>query len=143
MEASVIDTVAKFFYLSSLNEQLTFSASLRVLSDLRSQGFLEEKHRAHWVEALIKWKSKLKSMPKRSWSDSSHEEGFTMPEDFDINSWLNFSSLNDATEVEAVLLSSILGFSVKEIADGLSVTEGTVRYRLGRGLRQLGKYVES
>lgn len=142
METSVIDTVAKFFYLSSLNEQLTFSASIRVLSELRARGHLSDEHRAQWVQSLIKWKAKLKYLPKKAWTENA-EEGLTWPEDVDVNSWLNFSSFSDATEVEAVLLCKILGFSVEETAIGLGVSPGTVRYRLGRGLRQLGGYVES
>ncbi len=52
-------------------------------------------------------------------------------------------SNGEPSEVEAVLLSKILGFSDNEIAEGLGVTSGTVRYRIGRGLRHLGGYLES
>lgn len=71
------------------------------------------------------------------------EKGFVFPVGFDLSLWISFQSAGDPKEVEAVLLSKVLGFTDDEIAQGLQVTPGTVRYRVGRGLRQLGGYIES
>jgi len=41
-----------------------------------------------------------------------------------------------------VLWSQVLGFSDSDIAVGLSVTEGTIRHRLSRGMRTMGGWYD-
>ncbi|MGE3682470.1 MAG: sigma factor-like helix-turn-helix DNA-binding protein [Bdellovibrionales bacterium] len=139
---SVIDTVAKYFYFSCLDEQVSFAASLRVLSELRGKNQLEIKHRDRWVEVLAKWKQRLPSLHGRAWADKRDQRGFQIPPGFDMGAWMTFIASCEPTEVEAVLLSRLLGFNDEEIAAGLGVTVGTVRYRVGRGLRHLGGFLE-
>jgi DNA-binding NarL/FixJ family response regulator len=141
--ADVADRVVKYFYFSCLNEQLSFSASLKVLSELKSRNWLDETHRAQWILLLGKWKRKLKHLPPRVWAENMQHDGIVMPREFDIGVWASFLTTGVGSEIEAVLLSHILGFSDAEIAEGLQVTVGTVRYRVGRGLRHLGGYIES
>lgn len=139
---SCVDTVAKFFYFASFNEQLSFSASLRVLAELRAGHWLDSEHRSEWVRALVKWRKRLKGLPRKSWSEWNEGSGFIVPDHLDLQSWMNFWSSAESHEAEAVLLSKLLGFSDEEMARGLDVTPGTIRYRVGRGLRQLGGYIE-
>ncbi len=141
MEASVIDTVAKYFYFSSLDEQVSFTASLKALSELKSNGWLTE--RSRWIQTLNKWKPRLKQMRGRTRAHALPQGGFELNTNFDLTAWSNFLTTGDPSEVEAVLLSQILGFRDGEIAMGLNVTVGTVRYRVGRGLRHLGGYLDA
>ena len=143
MSPSVIETVAKYFFFTALDERLSFTASLRVLSELKAKNWINDNHRHHWIEILTKWKPRARSFAPRSWSESPIEKGFVFPPGFDLSLWISFQSAGDPKEVEAVLLSKVLGFSDEEIARGLNVTPGTVRYRIGRGLRHLGGYIES
>ncbi|MGZ3723425.1 MAG: sigma-70 region 4 domain-containing protein [Bdellovibrionales bacterium] len=142
-ELSVADAVVKYFFFLSFDEQISFSASLKVLADLKAGNRLDSDHRSHWVQTLHKWKPKLKKIRGRAWSDSPTVPGFILPKDLEVASWVSFMAAADAELVEAVLLSRVLGFSDEEISQGLDVTEGTVRYRVGRGLRHLGGYIES
>ena len=71
-------------------------------------------------------------------------KGFLWPDEFDI------SRLGVVYHVRWIRVRwkpfyfrAFLGFSDQEIAAGLGVTAGTVRYRVGRGLRHLGGYIES
>jgi DNA-directed RNA polymerase specialized sigma24 family protein len=137
---AVIDTVAKYFYFVSLDEHMSFTASLKALTDLKHNDWLDRRHRSRWVQVLSKWKLKLGSLKGKAWSENSH--GFSPPKDFDLQVWAGFLQTGEATEIEAVLFSKILNFSEEEIAEGLGVTTGTVRYRVGRGLRHLGGYIE-
>lgn len=143
MAASVIDTVAKFFYFCTLDERVTFNASFRVLGELKNRGWLEEGRRDRWVNLLSKWRTRLSSVPPRDWAHVPGDAGFQFPAKFTPSAWQNFLTHGDPLEIEAVLLSRILEFSDTEIADGLGVTLGTVRYRVGRGLRRLGGFLES
>lgn len=143
MDASVIDTVAKFFYFTSLNEQVTFACSFRVLGELKSNGWIEGGHREQWVRVLSKWRVKMKKVAPRDWTHLPNEKGFLLPDKFNSKAWAAFLESGDPGEIEAVLLSRVLGFTDDEIAGGLGVTRGTVRYRVGRGLRHLGGHLES
>lgn len=140
---AVVETAAKYFYFSSLSEQSSFAASLKALTDLKHNGWLGPEHKARWIQTLSKWKPRLRTLRSKAWIASSKEAGFILPPDLDINVWMTFLGNGEPTEVEAVLLSKILGFSDDDIAEGLGVTAGTVRYRIGRGLRHLGGYLES
>lgn len=141
--SAAMDTVARYFFFSTLNEHLSFTASLKALTELKHNDWLEPRYRAHWVQVLSKWKPKLKSLKGRDWTSNPQESGFIPPRDFNLDVWANFLQTGEATEVEAVLFSKILNFTEDEIAEGLGVTSGTVRYRVGRGLRHLGGYLES
>jgi DNA-directed RNA polymerase specialized sigma24 family protein len=140
---AVVETAAKYFYFSSLSEQSSFAASLKALTDLKHNGWLGSEHKSKWIQVLSKWKPRLRGLRSKAWIASAKEAGFILPPDLDINVWMSFLGNGEPTEVEAVLLSKILGFSDDEIAEGLGVTAGTVRYRIGRGLRHLGGYLES
>ena len=143
MLPTVIETVAKYFFFSALDERVSFAASLKVLAEIKSKNWLSEAHRARWVETLTKFKPHLAQVKPRAWSAQSTERGFTLPGEVDVSLWAAFQSSVDPSEVEAVLLSQVLAFTDDEIANGLKVSVGTVRYRVGRGLRHLGGYVES
>jgi hypothetical protein len=143
VERPRIETVVKLFYLSCLDEHLSFAASLKVLSELRSRNYLEEEFRSHWVETLTRWRPKLHSLKPKAWSEQPGAKGFLFPVDFDMTAWVTFVNSAEQSESEAVLLSKIIGFTDEEIAAGLGVTAGTVRHRVGHGLRKLGGLVES
>lgn len=141
-ETAVTDAVAKYFFFLCFDERLSFSAGLSVLNDLKVRNRLDIEHRSHWVQALHLMKPKLTRVRPRNWSETPTQQGFILPGDFDLSAWVSYMNAADPDEVEALLFSRILAFSDREIAQGLGVTEGTVRYRVGRGLRHLGGYVE-
>jgi hypothetical protein len=140
---SVAEAVVKYFFFICLDEHLSFTASLKVLADLKAGNLLDHEHRPQWIQTLHKWKPRLKTLRARAWSESTADKGFEIPGELEIASWVSFMNTADAEEVEAVLLSRVLGFTDSEISQGLMVTAGTVRYRVGRGLRHLGGYIES
>ncbi len=142
METSVIETVAKYFYFFSLEDRITFSASFRVLGDLKSNGWIDTAHKDRWIHVLNKWRGRMHRIPRREWNPSEDHDGFIEPKNFNRIAWMNFLNHADHLEVEAVVLSQILNFTDEEIAKGLGVSVGTVRYRVGRGLRQLGGFLE-
>ena len=139
---SVAEAVAKYFFFICLDEQLSFAASLKVLNELKAGNRLDRDHRDHWVAMLHKWKPRLAHLRPRPWTDHPREQGFLFPQEFDLAGWVSFMSATDFEEVEAVLFSRVLGISDAEISKGLNVTVGTVRYRIGRGLRHLGGFLE-
>jgi len=143
VDPAVAQIVAKYFFLLSLDDRLSFSATVKVLSELKSKNWMDASHRSKWVEVLSKWRTRLAGIKPKSWSEESRERGFLSGLPLDLTHWASFQSAVDTSESEAVLLSKILHFTDEEIADGMGITVGTVRYRVGRGLRRLGGFVES
>ena len=143
METSLIDTVAKYFYFLTLDEQLTFAASFRVLGDLKTQGQMSDPFRPRWVGVMRRYRGQLGQFVGRDWAHATGEHGFVLPKGFALTGWSNFLHNGDIHEIESVLFTRILGFSDEDVALGLGVTVGTIRYRTGRGLRSLGGYLES
>jgi hypothetical protein len=143
VERPRIESVVKYFYLTCLDEQLSFAVSLKALSELRARNYLDEEFRGHWVATLTKWRPRTRSQRPRAWSENPAAKGFLFPVDFDMTAWVSFVNSAEPSESEAVLLSRILFFTDDEIAAGLGVTAGTVRHRVGHGLRKLGGLVES
>lgn len=142
MQPSVVDTVAKYFFFSCLDERLTYAAALKALNELRAKNLIENEDRVEWIRCLTRWRGRLGRLSPRSWSSKKNSSAFELPANFDMGAWMTFLTSCENAEVEAVLLSQILSFSDQEIALGLNVTVGTVRYRIGRGLRRLGGFVE-
>jgi DNA-directed RNA polymerase specialized sigma24 family protein len=143
VESSVIATVAKYFFFTALDERVGFAASLKVLSELKANNWLDDRHRDRWIELLSRHKLRLRPRDMGEWSAPAGESAFSFSGEIDLSLWVSFQTSAPPEEVEAVLLSKLLGFTDEEIAAGLKVTVGTVRYRTGRGLRHLGGYLDS
>ncbi len=142
-DASVIGAVAKYFFFISLDAHTTFSSSAKVIAQLDSHNWMGVGHRVEWVRALHRAKSRMRNSAAPAWTGGALPQSVTIPSELDLSAWATFLNSAHAEEAEAVLLSQILGFSEAEIAQGLDVSEGTVRYRVGRGLRHLGGCLES
>lgn len=57
----------------------------------------------------------------------------------DARAWSRFHKESSDAEVTAVVLSKILGYSEESIAEGLNVSIGTLRFRVAKGMRNLGR----
>ena len=66
----------------------------------------------------------------------SHEHGFSAS--VDLGPWCDFLKEAEEHVILVVIFSQVLLLSDKDIAKGMGVSIGTVRYRLGYGLRLLG-----
>jgi hypothetical protein len=141
VETSVIEVVAKYFYFTGFDKDTSFTSCLKVLSELKANQWIEPKYRGRWIEILSKWKPKEKNLNARLRSQGLGAD-MKIPKGFNPEVWFNFATSSEPSEVEAILLSKMLEFTDEEIAEGLAVTVGTVRYRVGRGLRHLGGYLD-
>jgi hypothetical protein len=74
--------------------------------------------------------------------NTSVESGWLIPEGIDLGPWREFQKNASEDELLTVIWSKILKFSDLEISEGLGITQGTIRYRLGRALRKLGSMTQ-
>lgn len=68
-------------------------------------------------------------------------EGWIIPQGLKMEPWREFVKDQDPQLYLAIAWSQLLGFTDKDISEGLGVTEGSVRYRVGKGLKLLGQTV--
>jgi DNA-directed RNA polymerase specialized sigma24 family protein len=61
-----------------------------------------------------------------------------LPDRTDLGSWMKFQKSASDEELIVITFVKILGFSEKDISTALNVSAGTVRYRVGKAVRQIG-----
>ena len=155
-----IKSIFLFFYYIFLEEKIALKATRKVLKKQKqlSSTFFdrsipdqsiyskmqEQKIRSEVISLLISsclqvWKKYQKynfSKNKQILSDHSHQKNFTLS--FDLEPWCDFLRETEDEVVLVVILSKILLFKDEDIAKAMKVSIGTVKYRLGYGLRCLG-----
>ena len=136
MDEQIIRSVTLFFYLNLFDSRASYSASQKVLSSWKD---LDSDHRSDLIplaRKILKASHGLKIF-----SPQGVPVEFAIPPNFSMDAWMEFRKRADSAEFEAVLWSSVLGFTDEEVAAGLGVTEGTIRHRVSRGLREFGRLV--
>lgn len=129
----MLDRVVVFFYLSLLDEAQSKEAIQRSIktyrqSDLRVEDLIRLMHEGYQ-------KHFAKARPVGSAFSSGQ---LILPDGLKWNVWLEFHRLADRNDLVALLLNKILGFSEASVAEGLQVSQGTVRFRVAKALRLLG-----
>ena len=157
-----VKSIFLFFYYVFLEEKIALKATRKVLKrqkqllaklpnrTMQSQfiysEIYEETANQEVIILLISsclqiWKkyqkySFSKNKNKQTLKDISNKEGF-IPS-VDLEPWCDFLRETEDEVVLVVILSKILLFKDEDIAKAMEISIGTVKYRLGYGLRCLG-----
>jgi hypothetical protein len=141
------EKVALLFYLALLDESIASRLTTRCVSDIRSLFFRQLKSSPQLAESdlleqiIVKSSAKLLQGRKKSRQEDADARAkaakWQIPKQVDLGPWRQFQKEGDWNEITAVIWNQILEFKTENIALGLEVTTGTVRYRAGHGLRQL------
>lgn len=139
-EKKAIENLALFFYFCFMDESRARLACQKALRPLRE--FLKNPSaEATWRVQLVKSTQKILAKQK-NFGSVSHigfvQGHIRFPEGSDWGPWFEFRKRTEPELFTAVIWVKVLGFKISEVAEGLGVTEGTVRFRLSRGLRELG-----
>jgi len=149
---SQIHAVAKFFYLTSKNPPKTNEAIRKTLAKLKSlyqkNPKLEDDASVlvYWTNKY--WKQVFKNRQLAFIYQANREPGsptasyFTIPKDTDLNTWNEFMSKSSEDELMLVVWSKILQIDENQIAKGLGISFGTVRFRVAAGLRKLSEVMD-
>lgn len=139
-----IKSVALFFSLALLDDQLASQAALATLYRLRKktdkQNLSELQQQAMMVSLMSKiWVRYCKYLYRGQ--DATYTGGLNnLKNDFiDLGPWREFRRMTDDNEFLSVLWLQVIGFDEQAIAEGLNTTVGTVRHRVSRGLKYLGE----
>ena len=140
MTEADIKSIALFFYFALLDDKKAIEASSQALALC-----LEKKKRHPEINSSIAlvagtkavW-DKFKTRVARGRPNTSVESGWLIPDGVDLGPWREFQKTASEDELLTVIWSKILKINDQEISEGLGITSGTIRYRLGRALRKLG-----
>lgn len=144
MTAAQIKSVSLFFFFMLLDEDLAERASKDVLEALRSKFKKKSERVASEPEVVLIHQclfefKRLKQMQALNRGSLVNKTKFILAPGVNVGAWRQFHRECPEDEILALVLSQVVGFDDRMISQGLGVSEGTVRYRIGRGLRQLGE----
>lgn len=139
--------IALFFLFTLMDERIAIHAAHKTVAHIKSTAENRGKtiSRVVLLKAMRKqYQIHLKQLPKRVGNKPFvvPDMAWSLPDHVDVAPWTKFQKDANETEVAAVTLSQILSFTDHEIADGWSISLGTARYRVGKGVRQLGVVFE-
>ena len=134
MDESIIRSTALFFYLNLFDTKLAFAASQRTLSSWRDLGI---SRRSDLVPIAQKQLKHIRSL--KFFGPESVAGDFELPKNVEIAAWKELKKRVEWAEYDAILWSQVLRFTDDELAEGFGVSPGTIRHRVGRALRELGR----
>lgn len=139
-----VKSIALFFYFAFLDDKKAIEASAQALAFSRDK----KSKNPNYKDAVILvsatkviW-DKHKSRVNRGRPNTSVESGWLVPEAVDLGPWREFQKNASEDELLTVIWSKILKIDDLDISEGLGITQGTIRYRLGRALRKLGSMIQ-
>lgn len=144
IKSEFIEKLALFFYFCFLDEakaQTYTVQTLKKLNQNKIQKLVQEGSSSNPSIVLVRatqamLAKKSKNIKPTSLAFSS--DYIELPPHSNWGPWFEFRKKANEEEVQAVLYAKILKLSEDDIAAGLKVPLGTVRYRIGQGLRLLG-----
>lgn len=144
MSESDVKSVALFFYFAFLDDKKAIEASTQALAICRDKKGSNPNINSDVaiVAATHAIWNKYKLRIVRGRPNSSVESGWLVPGNVDLGPWREFQKNATQDELLTVIWSKILNISEENISVGLGITQGTIRYRLGRALRKLGSMTQ-
>ncbi|WP_295902047.1 hypothetical protein [uncultured Bdellovibrio sp.] len=144
MTEADVQSIALFFYFALLDDQKAIEASSQALAlgRARKQRNPNLKNSVAIVAATKSVWDRYKARVARGRPNTSVESGWLIPEGIDLGPWREFQKSASEDELLTVIWSKILRIEDDDISEGLGITQGTIRYRLGRALRKLGSMTQ-
>lgn len=142
MSDSDVKAIVRFFFFTMLDEKRALVASSEALEicNRRLQKNPKLNPQILIVNATqIVWEQHRK-LVQRGRPQYSLESGWRLPEGLDLSPWKEFQKKAPEEELLALVWSKVLNFTDQAISEGLGLTEGTLRFRVGRALRKMGTF---
>lgn len=141
MKQELAREIGLFFLLGLIDERVALSAAGRAIAQLKASEN-DSKDETTPAVAVVEacrasWKTHRKHVP-RNQPAYEPENSWKIPDTLNIEVWLRYQKDAPDEDIMALLFSRILRFSDEDIAEGFQTSVGTIRYRLGKGVRQLG-----
>lgn len=134
--------IALFFLFSLTDEPSALHAAHKSIAQFKASAAHSSQLDAASIRILKKIYDKHKAQHPRDANAPAPREPWNIRPKISVEAWMRFRRNATDEEAIALVLSRIVGASDTEIAQGLGVSIGTVRYRVGKALKQLGGFVD-
>lgn len=131
----------RFFLFYHLHEKTALQSAYEVLNSIAKVNahlLSEDQQKALIVQAAESWLAKKRKI-KQGTLVNVEDFRFESSQKIELGPWREFKRISESEEFSAVLWTLILGFPARQVAAGLHTTEGTVKLRVSRGLKKLGR----
>jgi DNA-directed RNA polymerase specialized sigma24 family protein len=140
MSDAQIRALAVFFYFAFQDERLSELATGKAIVALKSRQRANEA--GDFFASLVStthkiWREYKKNI-RSTQSAVSQTGGWLLPTGVDLGPWRQFRKESPDEEFLVIIWSQISKIPYESISKGLGITTGTVRHRVGRGLKRLG-----
>lgn len=145
MDEAVVQAIALFFFFAFLDERRALEASTQAVSYFAAKKKKNPELSTNTLvvmSTLALW-SKHHLKVYRGNPNLFTEGGWAVPTGLDLGPWREFQKKATHDELLIVIWSKVLGISDTDIAFGLGISEGTIRYRLAKALRKLGAMAQN
>jgi DNA-binding CsgD family transcriptional regulator len=144
MNESEIRAISLFFYFSLLDDRKAIEAATETVHILGDKKNLKDSknNTAELVAACMKIWKKNETRILRGRPNTSVQSGWQLQQDVDLGPWREFQKNATQDELLTLIWSKIIEINDEDLALGLKISQGTVRYRLGRALRKLGSMTQ-
>jgi hypothetical protein len=133
--------IVLYFYLVTLNEKKTLELSIKASKSFQIR--VRNKNTSFDADIAIVeiCTHLLMELPRQSQNQLAiiSPSFLNWPDHLDFIPWREFHKKSSSTECIAVIWVNILGISIHKLAQVLTTTEGTIRYRLNKGCSLLGQ----
>ncbi len=137
---SEIRALALFFFFASLDDTRAKEAASKAADEF--ERLVRRNPEIERVAAVVLASSKVWNQNRgkfpRGRPQYSTDSGWLLPVEPDLGHWKEFQKTAPEDELLAVIWVHILGYKEDQVSRALGLTGGTLRYRVGRGLRKLG-----
>lgn len=143
MDELAIRDIALFFFFCLLDEEKARDLSFRAVDEyyeLKRKN-ISDKLPTLVVRATLKIWNKYHSKFEKGRPQITKQMGWSWPHDINFGPWMEYQKNAIPDEFIVCIWSFFLKYSDQDIADGLQLTTGTVRYRLGHSLKKMGTYL--
>lgn len=142
MSDSDVKAIALFFFFTMLDEKRATLASAQAYELCFK---MREKDESSPIgELIVKSTFKVWQMHKsrfiRGRPQYSLNSGWILPDGIDIGVWKDFQKNSTEEDLLALVWAKIIQISESEIAQGLGLSFGTIRYRVSHAIRKLGDF---
>lgn len=131
--------IALFFLFTLLDEKTALAAAHKAVAAAKAAAPKPSKSPSETTIVTILRKnfdSHRKQLPRNRTIEMPTRWKF--PAGVDPLAWSKFHKDSSDAEIVAIALSQILKYPEDAIAEGLNVSVGTLKYRIAKGMRQLG-----
>ncbi len=135
-----IKAIGLFFFLSLLDEHRAMAAASKATDTFyrRVKKSPQTKPGVTLVMVTRQIWNRSRGNFNRGRPKYSPDSGWLFPEGLDLSPWKEFQKTAPEDELLVLIWSQILKIPDSDLSTALGITEGTIRYRVGRALRKMG-----